>query len=316
MATGNLIVALAKVLIAAAWADGELTTEEVNIMKDLLFRLPRVGNDSNMTYTAVQWAEVEMYIDAPVDQSERARLITELQAEMHSPEDKALVLHALHDVVRADGVISTEDKAVVDEIENAINAVDFGLFGQFSRLLQGPRNRRSAAMDKAPNRELYFDDFIYNKVYYGVRRRLDLGEGVPLQIDQTRLRQLSAVGGLMARVAEVDLNVTDEEFAKMVELLQEYWGLNHQEAVFVAEVAVSEVSPSMDMLRLVRELYSSVQPEQVSLFLDLLFAVAAADGFVSTEEADVIYEISRSLGLAHKAFIDAKLKVPAELRAS
>ncbi|MCB0070781.1 MAG: TerB family tellurite resistance protein, partial [Caldilineaceae bacterium] len=55
-------------------------------------------------------------------------------------------------------------------------------------------------------------------------------------------------------------------------------------------------------------------PEQVELFLDLLFAVAAADGFVSSAEMDVIYEIARSLGLPHKSFIDAKLKVPADQR--
>jgi uncharacterized tellurite resistance protein B-like protein len=149
-----------------------------------------------------------------------------------------------------------------------------------------------------------------------VRRRLDLGEGVPIGIDDVRLRQLSAVGGLMARVAEVDLDVTDTEVDKIVEQLRVFWGLSQAEAVFVTEVALSEVSPSMDLLRLVRELYSSVQPEQVEVFLDLLFAVAAADGFVSDDEMDVIYEIARSLGLPHKSFIDAKLKVPAEQRST
>ena len=67
-------------------------------------------------------------------------------------------------------------------------------------------------------------------------------------------------------------------------------------------------------VRLVREIYSAVQPEQVSDFLDLLFAVALADSHVSNGEMDEIYEMSRSLGLAHRTFIDAKLKVPAELR--
>jgi tellurite resistance protein len=70
----------------------------------------------------------------------------------------------------------------------------------------------------------------------------------------------------------------------------------------------------MDTVRLVREIYSAVQPEQVADFLDLLFAVALADGHVSNGELDAIYEISRSLGLAHRTFIDAKLKVPADLR--
>lgn len=314
MASGKLIVALAKVLIAAAWADGELVTEEVNIMKDLLFQLPHAEGNNSMAYTAVEWAEIEMYIDSPVSEAERVRLIEDLREQLETPQDKAVVLQALDELVRADGYISPEDEAVVGEIRQAIDAVDFGFFAQLGRLLVGPRNRRSEALADAPNRELYYDEFIHNKVYYGVRRRLDLGEGVPIDLDDSRLRQLSAVGGLMARVAQVDLAVTEGEVETMVDMLRQYWGLTQAEAVFVVEVAISEISPEMDLLRLVRELYSSVQPEQVMVFLDLLFAVAAADGYVSTDEADAIYEISRSLGLPHKAFIDAKLKIPAEQR--
>ena len=171
-------------------------------------------------------------------------------------------------------------------------------------------------MADAPNREKYLDEFINNKVYYGVRQRLDLGAGVDIDIDDVRLRRLSAVGGLLARIAQVDLDVTDDEFDKIVEMLQKYWELTQTEAVFVAEVAVSEISPDMDSIRLTREIHSAVQPEQVPAFYDLLFGVAGADGYVSDDEMDVIYKISRSLGHSHKTFIDAKMKIPAELRES
>ena len=83
----------------------------------------------------------------------------------------------------------------------------------------------------------------------------------------------------------------------------------------MAEVAISEISPQMDTLRLMREITAALQPKQVDSFLDLLFAVAAADGFVSNEEMDTIYAISRSFGLAHRRFIDAKMRVPREKRA-
>ncbi len=209
-----------------------------------------------------------------------------------------------------------EDEAVIDEIRFSMNDVDFSFFGKLSNLLSGPRQRRGEAMADAPDREKYLDEFINNKVYYGVRRRLDLGEGVDIDIDDVRLRRLSAVGGLLARVAKVDLSVTDDEFDKIVEMLQKYWELTQTEAVFVAEVAVSEISPNMDSVRLAREIHSAVQPEQVPVFLDLLFSVAGADGYVSTEEMDVIYEISRSLGHPHKTFIDAKMKIPVDQRES
>ncbi|NJN84100.1 MAG: hypothetical protein HC802_18715 [Caldilineaceae bacterium] len=278
MATNTLIITLSKVLIAAAWADDELDIEEVNIMKDLLSRLPRASTGAGMSFTAVEWAEIEMYLEAPVGDAERTRLIDDLLDNLKTSDDTALVMQALDDLVQADGVVSDEDKAVIGEIRAAIGQLDIGdqgFFGHLSRLLTGPRERRRTALADAPNREKYFDDYIHNKVYYGVRRRLDLGEGVELAIDDRRLRLLSAAGGLMARVANVDLNATEEEFAAMTDALEEIWELSQEEAVFVVEVAISEVGPDLDLLRLVREIYSSIQPQQMDRLLDLLFAVAA-----------------------------------------
>ncbi len=312
----ELIVALAKVLIAAAWADGHLDTNEVNIMKDLLFQLPRAMRDTNMQYTAVEWAEIEMYLEAPVPEAERARLIDDLQAQITSTSDKQLVLDALDQLVRADGVVSQEDETVVEEIRQAVDAIDYGIFSQLARLLTGPRSRRSEALASAPNRERYMDEFLNNKVYYGVRRRLELGEMEPINLDESRLRRLSALGGIMARVAQVDGVVTDDEFARMVEILEDGWGLNRTESTFVTEVAVNEVTPTMDAVRLVRDVYSAVPHERADELLDLLFAVAAADGYVTDAEIDAIYSVTRALGLSHRQFIEAKVRIPAEKRAS
>ena len=44
MSDRNLIFTLAKVIIAAAWADGQVSHEEVNSLKDLLFQLPRAAS--------------------------------------------------------------------------------------------------------------------------------------------------------------------------------------------------------------------------------------------------------------------------------
>ena len=72
----QLIMTLAKVLIASAWADGELTNDEVNCIKDLMFNLPEV--------TATQWAELDIYMDSPVGEAERARLIGDLEEAVSS----------------------------------------------------------------------------------------------------------------------------------------------------------------------------------------------------------------------------------------
>jgi uncharacterized tellurite resistance protein B-like protein len=312
MSDKNLILTLAKVIIAAAWADGEMTLEEINSLKDLLFRLPRAGG---VQIAGREWARLEMYIESPVGAAERARLVELLQAALRTSKDRALALSALEDLIQADGAVTDEERAVMEEIKTAIEAVDVGVIGQLGRLIRGTVQRRSQAVAEAPNREEYFEDFIKNKVYYAVRQRLNLGQ-VDVDIPEADLRKLSLAGGLMARVAHVDREVTEGEFDMMVHALQAGWEITQKAATFVAEVAVSKVSADLDYFRLTRQFSTSTTGDERARFLDVLFAVADADGHVSHHEIEEIRRIARSLNLTHKQFIGAKLKVPRERRAN
>ena len=94
----RLIMTLAKVLIAAAWADGELSHEEVNSMKDLLWRLPQIS--------ARDWASLQIYIDSPVGNAERARLVSDLQQAIRTAGDRDLVLATLDQLMHAAVLVS------------------------------------------------------------------------------------------------------------------------------------------------------------------------------------------------------------------
>ena len=307
MTDANFILTLGKVIIAAAWADGEVAHEEVNCLKDLLFRLPGL--------TGREWAMLDMYIESPVGAAERKRLVEQLQNELRSSRDKSLALQNLDDMVAADGIVSEEEKAIIEEIKSQIETANVSVFGQLGRVVKDSIQRREAALSNAPNREEHLEDFIKNKVYYGVQRRLELGE-VSLDIPEDRLRKLSMVGGLMARIAHVDLVVTNEEFEAIVNSLKNEWGISQDEATFVTEVAVSEVGPDMDYYRLTREFFTSTTEEERSQFLNVLFSVANADGFVSSKEIEEVRTIANSLRLTHKQFIDAKLTIPKDQRAN
>jgi uncharacterized tellurite resistance protein B-like protein len=297
-----LIMTLAKVLIAAAWADGEPSHEEINSMKDLLFRLPQLSSR--------QWASLLMYIETPVDPAERARLVEELQNSIRTPEDRDLALEMLDELMRADGQVTQEEEQVAAEIKAAIESVDVGLL---ARLVKDLAGRRTRAVAGAPNREDYFEDYVKNKVYYGVRRRLDLGEA-ELDVGDDLLRALSLAGGMMAQVARVNPDVTDAEVATMADALQTHWHLAPEQAAFVAEVAVSETASLFDQYRLARQFANACDYQERVEFLDVLFAVAAADGEATYEEIEEIRAIAQSLKLTHQDFIEAKLKIPRDRR--
>ena len=164
------------------------------------------------------------------------------------------------------------------------------------------------------NRERDLEEFMKNKSYYTVRARLN-SESVDAGISDGELRRLSTAAGLMARVSRTDHESTEAELKAIARALQSYWSISAEVAHVAAEATVSGISLDTDPLRLAREFMDITTEEERVRFMDVLFAVAVADGFVSDEELSEIGSIASWLYLPRKAFIDAKVRIPAEQRA-
>jgi uncharacterized tellurite resistance protein B-like protein len=273
----KLMGTLAKVLAAAGWADNKLTSHEIESLKDLLFQFQRSVIDPR------EDAMFQMYIKSPVGAAELERLVADLRETVWSEEDKTYVHSALMRMVEADGEVTEEEQAVLDRIYVSIESVDTGMLGDLGRLVRGALRRRSRAVRNAPNREKYFEDFLKDKVYYEVRRRLDLIHS-DIVIPDKELRKLSLVGGMMAYVARVDGVILENEVEKITSLLETTWGLSQEAAVFVMQCAIADVSRDFDYLRMTREFTELTTAAERNKLLELLFVIANADGEVSNEE--------------------------------
>jgi uncharacterized tellurite resistance protein B-like protein len=305
MSETNVMLSLAKVLVAAAWADGVITNEEINYLKDLLFHLKGI--------TAQDWAQIEIYIDSPVGEAERQRLVSELEADLSTAEAKAQAIQALDQMVHMGGTMGASEQAALEEIKASIQNAKVGGMGRWSLFARNSMQSRSQAVQGAPNREQYMDDYVKNKIYYDVKLRL-ANENSAIHITDDELRRLSLAGGLMARVAYADNRVTPPETQVIVRALQKYWDISDAEANLVAEMAASEVSKGMDYYRLTRQFFEVTTEDERVRFLNALFAVAAGDDIAAFEEIEEIRTIANGLLLSHQQFIDAKLKLSAEQR--
>lgn len=309
MTRSELIMALGKVMIAAAWADRDLSLDEINSLKDLLFHLPQLN--------AAQWAELEIYMHSPVGEAERQRLIEDLQRQIRTRSDRKLALEALESVAQADQEAGLADESAFDEIKQAIEGAETGLSGLLSNLIGAAIQRRSHKTAAFPNREENLSDFIRNRVYYSLQRRRSQDDlEVSLELPEDQLWTLSLAGGLMARIAHVDETIAEAEFVAIMTTLQNHWDLNEQQANLVANVAVSEAAADLDNYRLSRQFYEATDRQQRLDFLEVLFQVAAADGEASHQEIEDIRRIARTIKLSHKDFINAKLTLPKEKRSS
>ncbi|MBE2235234.1 MAG: TerB family tellurite resistance protein [Anaerolinea sp.] len=290
---------MAKVLVAAAWADGELSHDEINSMKrELLTKIPDLS--------AQQWASVAIYMESPVDDAERARLVQELRARITTPLGKQLVFDTLNDLVAADGQVSDAERAAVAEVRAAIESGNSAGLGRVSRLFKG-RSAPPPAATSAPNREDYLDDFVKNRVYYVIRRRLEQG-GITPKLSDAEIRKLSLAGGLMAVVARTNPDVTGDEQAAMLATLQQNWHLNSEQASFLVEVALSQLPGDLDSFRLADAFAAASDYDERGQLVDALFAIVAADHAVNDDEVEKIRIIANTLVLTHQRFIEAKLK--------
>ncbi|MCL4868613.1 MAG: TerB family tellurite resistance protein [Anaerolineae bacterium] len=295
MAEKELLLALAKVMIAAAWLDGAISEEEYASLRQWLSPL-QIG--------AHEWARLEMYLSSPVDELERERLTKELANLLASTGQKQQVREALQDIIQADGQITQTEQELYETVTQAIDRVNVTALGRLGRTVRQAVARRQDAAATAPNREQAFEEFVRNRVYYRVCERLGQDN---LDLSEAELRRLSLAGGLLARVAHVDQQIAASETEAMVQALQLHWGVSAAAATFITEIALTETEEGLDYYQLVDGFRAVTSEAERVRFLDALFAVAHADQTLFHEESEQIRRIARGLGLSREQFMQARV---------
>ena len=150
MTNEAFIMDLAKLLVAAAWVDGELSNEEINALKDLLFAIPDISGED--------WKQLEIYMDSPVTPEEREALFSRVLMGITSNKDKTLVIDTLTRLFRADGKISDEESALLQDIKKGLSKTRTGVLKRMSRMLVASVKRRNETSITATQRESRIDD--------------------------------------------------------------------------------------------------------------------------------------------------------------
>jgi uncharacterized tellurite resistance protein B-like protein len=295
---------LGHALIAAAWADGELSPRELQSLKDLLFHLPGLRPE--------HWAELERRAEIPVDEVQRERLIENLRQSIASEEDRQLVLGAIDQLLRTDSDFREPERKAMQEIRRAIEANDTSVWHEMKRFLQIPLSLRVGASQRAELPEQRLKE-LNRAILREVSDRIAEDEQNP-DLSERELRRLCLAGGLLAHVAEIDRRVDEGERGVMVEALRDGWGLNEAVARAVTEIVIIHSGDEFDLHRSLREFFTLTNEAERISFLDVLFAVAAGDGQVSFQEQEEIRLICMGLKLSNVHYIAAKTRIPQEKR--
>lgn len=121
----------------------------------------------------------------------------------------------------------------------------------------------------------------------------------------------TCVAGLCARVAYVDLDITDDEVDKLISVLKDWTRMPENSVKNIGNMAVEEMK---ELSGLENHLYATPlndvldKREKLEL-LTALFALAAADGSVSNKESEEIRLITRALQMNDQYFAAARSTV-------
>jgi uncharacterized tellurite resistance protein B-like protein len=128
-------------------------------------------------------------------------------------------------------------------------------------------------------------------------------------LEPARARYIAAFAYILGRVADADMNISEEETRAMERIVMEQGGLPEAQAVLVVQMAKSQntLFGGTENFLVTREFNRLASREQKVALLHCLFAVSEADESISAAEDNEIREISRELEFSHRDYIAIRL---------
>jgi uncharacterized tellurite resistance protein B-like protein len=130
-----------------------------------------------------------------------------------------------------------------------------------------------------------------------ITRELDL-------LDADEARYLAAFAFVLARVANSDMEISEEEDQRMEEVVRDVGGLTEAQAILVVQIAKSQqlLKGGTENYLVTREFNKISDRDQKERLLHCLFEVSAADDSISLVEESEVRKIATELKFDHREF--------------
>ena len=289
-----------KVLTTIAWADGEVTQSELNILK-AFYRKFNLSKD--------ELGELKHYLAAPVLKEEQAELYNQFIHELDSSVEKEEILEALEAMEQATKRIGDEEKELLSQFRTLLqkSSITKGSLGKIRNLLG--KTIFAHARDKNPDLEKYFKRRVLKKVEIKTKR-----QGIKMTLPDDTLYFICLFGALMATVANIDGHFDESEKKVLKKALSDQFDFKNKELKISFEVISELTSHGFDFHEVITELNNLTTYNEKISMIDCLLAIGGADGELSHDEAEEIRRISKAMRIPHKVFIGSKMRTLSRLR--
>ena len=282
-----------KVLTTVAWADGEVTQSELNILKSFYRKFNLDKNELD---------ELKPFLNAPISKEEKDFLYRQLIVELSTPAEKKEILIALEDMIHADKRVKEDERQLVAQFSKWLEKTSFTKrsFGRIRNFFQ--KTIFEHARDPNPDMEKYFKRRVLKKIEIKQSH-----SGIVSKLPEDKLYFLCLLGTLMASIAHVDNHLDPSEKKALKAYLSDQFSLKGKELVLLFEVIEEQGRKGFDFHEVISEINCLTSYNDRLNLMECLFVVAAADGEIAHDEAEEIRKITKALRIPHSVFIQSKV---------
>ena len=289
-----------KVLTTVAWADGEVSQSEFNILKSFFRKFDLEKHELD---------ELKPYLFSPVSKKEKDELYRQMVAELSSPLEKKEIMDALETMVVAHKRMKSDERELVYQISEWLEKSSHTKrsFGRIRNFLQ--RTIFKHARDPDPDMKKYFKRRVLKKIELKSSH-----SKISTNLPEERLYFICLVGTLMAAIAHVDDHFDPTEKKALNRCLTDQFSLKGKELTLLFEVVEEQAGQGFDFYEVVSELNRVSSHNDRIHLMECLFEVAIADGEMVHGEAEEIRRITKALRIPHKTFIEYKVRALDKIR--
>jgi len=124
----ELSLAIAKVLIAAAWVDGVVQPEEEQFLRDFVSRMPGIDNHT--------WDDLEPMLERPIYEAERIRYLRDMRNRIGDRKDRRFAIQAINQLFISDGEIAPEESEAVQQMVSIVNGDETAVYQEMLKMIQ------------------------------------------------------------------------------------------------------------------------------------------------------------------------------------
>ena len=283
-----------KVMTTIAWADGELTHSELNLLKSFIKKFNLDKNDLR---------ELKPYLEAPVSKAHQQELFKQLIVELASVEEKQEIIQAMEAMAEGKKKTSEEEIALVDQFTSWLKKSSFTTrsVGKVRNFFQ--RTIFIDAREKNPEMEKYFKRKVIQKIELRIAK-----QGREISLSDDEIYHICLLGTLLASVAQVDEIFDEVEEKVLQKVLQENFSISQEELGVLFDVIVEQAKHGFDFHEVITETNQIIPYKERVGLIDCFFAIAAADGKISLAESNQIRKITKAMHIPHQDFKESKIR--------